>query len=94
MPIGMRVTGEMGAPIWFSKHLRRHSEVIIVRKKCDGGTMEMSTAMVMDLLRSRVPLSLLYDLADPMGPGSAEIMDVEAGRLDPQGLESLEEALV
>ena len=56
--------------------------------------MEMSCAMVMSLLHAQVPLSLLYDLADPMGPGSAEIMAVEAGRVDPQGLGVLEPVLV
>ena len=43
----------------------------------------MTNAMVMDLLRAQVPLTLLYDLIEPSGPASAEIMDVEAGRLDP-----------
>ena len=44
----------------------------------------MSCTMVMALLHERVPLSLLCDLWDPDGPGSAEIMAVEAGLLDPQ----------
>ena len=54
----------------------------------------MSRAMVMSLLHAQVPLSLLYDLADPLGPASAEIMAVEAGRVDPRGLGAREPALV
>lgn len=32
---------------------------------------------VMDLLRAGVPLTLLLDLADPYGPRSTELYDVE-----------------
>ena len=41
----------------------------------------MSAAVVMGLLGAQVPLTLLYDLWDPHGPTSAEILDVEAGRV-------------
>jgi hypothetical protein len=48
--------------------------------------MEISRARVVGLLNAHVPLSLLYDLIEPTGPRSAEIMTVEAGRLDPSSL--------
>ena len=32
---------------------------------------------VMDLLRAGVPITLLLDLADPFGPRSGELYDVE-----------------
>ena len=54
----------------------------------------MPTARVMSLLYSQVPLTLLCDLMDPDGPASAEIMAVEAGRLDPKQLTEDELALV
>ena len=41
----------------------------------------MVDATVMALLHQRVPLTLLYDLLDPDGPHSAEIMAVERGTL-------------
>lgn len=43
--------------------------------------------MVMTLLRDHVPLSLLYDLWNPGGPKSWEILAVETGRLDPHTLD-------
>lgn len=43
--------------------------------------MTTPDATVMGLLRERVPLSLLCDLLDPVGPRSAEIMAVELGEL-------------
>jgi len=42
----------------------------------------MSDTSVMTLLHHHVPLSLLCDLLDPTGPGSAEILAVETGRAD------------
>jgi hypothetical protein len=54
----------------------------------------MPNVRVMGLLRAQVPLSLLCDLAEPHGPASAEIMDVEAGRLDPGQLPERELVLV
>lgn len=36
-------------------------------------------AAVMELLRQGVPLTLLCDLADPTGPRSREILEVERG---------------
>lgn len=41
----------------------------------------------MSLLDQRVPLSLLYDLWNPEGPESWEILAVENGWLDPRSLE-------
>lgn len=32
---------------------------------------------VMDLLRMHVPITLLLDLADPFGPHSSELMELE-----------------
>lgn len=55
---------------------------------------KVTGAMVMSLLRARVPLSLLCDLVEPYGPASAEIMDVEAGRIDPHDFSDREPALV
>ena len=43
--------------------------------------------MVMTWLHDHVPLSLLYDLSNPEGPGSPEILAVESGRLDPRTLD-------
>lgn len=43
--------------------------------------------MVMSLLDQRVPLSLLYDLWNPDGPESWEILAVENGWLDPRSLD-------
>jgi len=54
----------------------------------------MTSARVMELLRAQVPLTLLYDLMEPSGPASAEIMDVEAGRLDPYWPRVRDEVLV
>ena len=42
----------------------------------------MGATSVMTLLNHHVPLSLLCDLLDPDGPGSAEILAVETGRTD------------
>ncbi len=83
MSVGSRVTPEKRTPIWFSKRSRVHPEPLYVTVVMPGGTNEMTNARVMDLLRAQVPLTLLYDLMEPSGPASAEIMDVEAGRLDP-----------
>jgi hypothetical protein len=40
-------------------------------------TRQTGTADVMELLRAGVPLTLLLDLADPYGPRSYELYDVE-----------------
>jgi hypothetical protein len=46
-----------------------------------------ATDMVMTLLHEHIPLSLLYDLSNPEGPESWEILAVERGWLDPQSLD-------
>lgn len=66
------------APVRFSQRFDAASDISNV------GTMSATTvdsnAMVMRLLSMDVPLSLLFDLLDPCGPGSAEIYAVEAAR--------------
>ena len=94
MSVGSRVTPVERAPIWFSKRSRDHPEPLYVTVVVPGGTCEMTNARVMDLLRAQVPLTLLYDLMEPSGPASAEIMDVEAGRLDPYSPAVQDEVLV
>ena len=44
----------------------------------DKGTVVVDTT-VMTMLHEHVPLTLLWDLFDPQGPRSAEIMAVERG---------------
>ena len=46
------------------------------------------TAPIMDLLESGVPLTLLIDLADPVGPDSRSINAVERPLGDPIWLEA------
>ena len=94
MSVGSRVTPERQAPIWFSKRSRDNPEPLYVTVVVPGGTCEMTSAKVMGLLRAQVPLTLLYDLMEPSGPASAEIMDVEAGRLDPYWPRVRDEVLV
>jgi hypothetical protein len=51
-----------------------------VNKEVQAMTMlmsETSESDVMDLLRQGIPLTLLLDLADPAGPRSIELYDVE-----------------
>jgi len=52
-----------------------------------GNTERGATDMVMTLLHEHIPLSLLYDLWNPDGPESWEILAVERGWLDPQSLD-------
>ena len=49
----------------------------------EGGAADM----VMTLLHEHIPLSLLYDLWNPDGPESWEILAVERGWLDPRSLD-------
>jgi hypothetical protein len=51
----------------------------------------MTNFPVMNLLASRVPLTLLLDLADPAGPDSTAINSVERPPGDPIWLESADQ---
>jgi len=51
----------------------------------------MTTSPVLTMLAHRVPLTLLLDLADPVGPDSAAINAVERPPGDPIWLEAADQ---
>jgi hypothetical protein len=74
-------------PVRFSKRATASTEPLHVTNERLTAHEGGSAVMVMTLLQDRVPLSLLYDLWNPDGPESWEILAVERGWLDPRSLD-------